>query len=639
MIITSLKSHYIIAVVVLFSAIIITLVYTSINVNQSSEKSLNIVDDRRIIQQASAQLRDSIWETDFALNSYIHTSSEINKSNLLLNLDILLNSINNLILNSERNIGDHQPLLNQIMSMKKLINTVISFREDRSKRFPTLSILEETLYPINLEFVTINSLAIGDIPLVSMSTDNAELFDLFSDTLRLWHRMISSFRLFVAYRTETINNPEAGMKNELNDIDTLFSGVRATLQKIKKSETRNKASLENSAITTNLIDLSEEWYKSFKVVSKIHTSAEWRQDDIIISQQIRPLSKKIKQLLYDIDEETNNSIQNEITSLTGLSSNTILNIWILGTLILVFLSTGYYYIQKYVLDPISNVANGLILQKEENINMKLPDTSTLEVNALVNAFNDLSNSLSSAQEVVRLTDKMATVGELASCVAHEINNPLNNMSLIIQFAREEVNSKLPDGDLSKDIIVLQHEIQRCASIVKNLLDFGRLKEPSVEQSSLSDILDESIQLLNHKASLKKITISKEIPANLPYIKIDPSQIHQVFVNLIINAIDFSPENKTINILIEKQKNTDNGLEAIICKITDHGCGVDEQTLEKLFNPFYTTRKGHEGMGLGLSVCYGIIQQHKGNIGAYNEKGNGLTIWFTLPLNITEDNNI
>jgi len=636
MVISSLKSHYILSSVLLFIAIVVVLAFTSYNVSISSKQSLKSVDNRRVVQQSSAHIRDSIWETDSAINAYVLISSDKNKKNLQLNLNDLTNSIEKLMLNSWGSTKRRLRLLNQlnekVVTMKRYINSLIELREDRSKRFPTLSILEDALYPINIEFITVNTLAINDIDLTNISKDELEYFNLISSTLRLWHRMISSFRLFVAYRTETLNNPVSGMINELSDIETLYYGVKDNLQNIKDAEKNNVFYQDNRGTTEELMELADSWYNNFKIVGEIHTSDEWRKDDVIIREQLQPVSQSIRKLLYKLDTEIDQSFQQDIYSLTNLASSIIWNIWLLGILTLIFISMGYFYIQKHIVNPIYDVAEGLKIQKTENKQIALPDTTTSEINTLVAAFNELSHSLASAEAVVRHTDKMATVGELASCVAHEINNPLHNMSMIVQLAREEVANNLPETELNNDIKILQHEIDRCAAIVKNLLDFGRLKEPSIEKISITTILDESIQLLNHKAGIKHININSHIAPDLPDVEADPSQIHQVFVNLILNAIDFSPKGGTINVTIEQQNHQ------LICNVTDEGKGVDDFVIEKLFDPFYTTRKGHEGMGLGLSVCYGIIQSHRGEIGAHSDENNGLTVWFTLPISIHKDIN-
>jgi len=280
-----------------------------------------------------------------------------------------------------------------------------------------------------------------------------------------------------------------------------------------------------------------------------------------------------------------------------------------------------------VLSPISDVADGLLLQSRDNKLLELPVTGTRELNALVNAFNELSSSLSRAEAVVRHTDKMSTVGELASCVAHEINNPLNNMARITEFIEEEVKASSADENIGKDFNILHREMDRCAAIVKNLLEFGKPREPSISRVSLPGLLDESLQLLQHKARDNGITLDKQVSENLPVVNADASQIHQVFVNLILNAIEFSPRGETITIALENQSDG----QSVICRVTDHGPGADESMIERLFDPFYTTRKGHEGMGLGLSVCYGIIQHHQGEIGAHAGDKDGLVVWFTLPV--------
>ena len=626
----SLRTHYILYSVLLLTAIILLLAYTSHNVKLSSEKSLDSVDKRRTVQIISSQIRDDIWQTDFTLNVYLFISSPENKTNLLESLNSLITDIDQLARKPWSTQQKRKDILDQlntkVKSLEKNISTIIDIREHRSKRFPTLSILQNKLYPISTDFITLNTLVLEDASLVNMSAEEARYYNYLTQTLRLWHRMISSFRLFVAYRSESINNPISGMNNALADIHTLFGSLQENLQQLRNLPIPEIFTFQSETFVADLTELSTTWYTSLIVVGEIHTSNDWRKDDKIIQEQLQPISKDIRALLYALDHEIDQSIQQEISSLNHLANNIILNIWLLGFFILLFIITGYFYLKNYVLNPISGVASGLELNTIKTSTMDIPVTSSLEVKTLITAFNELSLSLTNAEAVVRQTDKMSTVGELASCVAHEINNPLNNMSRIVEFAREEIAMNYSDqSSLSNDMKILLNEIDRCAAIVKNLLDFGRLKEPTVQNVSLSDILNESILLLTHKAEDNKVSIETSVAENLPNVIADPSQIHQVFVNLILNAIDFSPANETIKIIIEVFE------DDIRCLVIDHGPGVDKLTIEKLFDPFYTSRKGHEGMGLGLSVCYGIIEHHQGKIGARIGDYDGLVVWFSLPI--------
>jgi len=630
MTLNSLKSRYIISAALLFSLIVLMLTWATLSVRDSSDDSLSNVNNRRLIQLASSQLRDGVWETDFYLNAFLLTPSSKNKGKLIVSIKDLAVNLETLANNQWTHTEERRSLLRQldhnIQTMHQDITALIDIHEDQEKRFPSLSIIHNNLYPANLEFVTLSSLALEEMPMEHMSSQDADFYRLLAGTQRTWHRMIASFRLFVAYRSETLSNPARGMRNELNDIDMLFSVIKYDLKQLAELKHSGLTSIQTRETVDQMSLIADNWYDNFKVVSQIHTSGEWRKDDVIIREKLQPLSQDIRRLLYKLDNEIDQSIKLEVQSLTYLAESIIERIWMLGIAILFFIVIGYFYLGNRVLAPISNVADGLMIQSQDNKKMQLPNTSTRELNTLVNAFNQLSESLTRAEAVVRHTDKMATVGELASCVAHEINNPLNNMARITEFIEEEITTGNIDDNLSKDFNILHREMDRCAGIVKNLLDFGKPKEPSIQTTSLTPLLDESIQLLKHKAQDKNITLKKRVSADLPEVNADPSQIHQVFVNLLLNAIEFSPSDETITVTAKK-----NDDQTVICSVIDHGPGADESKIERFFDPFYTTRQGHEGMGLGLSVCSGIIIHHQGAIGASAGKRGGLVVWFTLPI--------
>jgi signal transduction histidine kinase len=630
MISNSLKSRYVLSATLLVALIVVMLGWGTYSVRNSSQDSLDIVNSRRLAQLASSQIRDGVWETDFYLNAFLLTPSADNKDKLFSGLKELANHIESLAddpwtrTDQRRRLLGHLKL--KIKTMQQDMTTLVDIRENREKRFPSLSIIRNQLYPANLEFVTLTSLALEEMPMAQMSAGNAEFYRLLTDTQRIWQRMIASFRLFVAYRSESISNPIPGMSNELDDIDTLYAGITGNLAQLAELKKTANIEIQASDMIDEMSYIAENWYENFKRVSEIHTSREWRRDDAIIKEQLQPLSQEIRRLLYQLDDEIDQSIKLEVKSLTHLAETIIERIWFLGIIILSFIVMGYYYLRNRVLTPISTVANGLLIQSQNNQAMQIPNTSTRELNQLVDAFNQLSDSLAKAEAVVRHTDKMATVGELASCVAHEINNPLNNMARITEFIEEEINTGNVSETVNKDFSILHREMDRCAGIVRNLLDFGKPREPAISRTSLPELLDESIQLLKHKALDNRIIIDTQIVPELSPVYADPSQIHQVFVNLLLNAIEFSPPGETITVALEQQDE-----QFVICRVMDHGPGADESKIEHFFDPFYTTRKGHEGMGLGLSVCYGIIQHHQGDIGAHAGEHDGLVVWFTLPV--------
>ncbi len=636
MAISSLKSRYIISAALLIILIVVVLLWASTNVRQSSDQSLDNVSNRRLIQLSSAHIRDNIWQTDFYINAYLLTPSADNRQRMLSSLAELERNIATLGNNHWSSKGGRENLIRKLDEnvelMRGIIISLIDIRENQEKRFPSLSIIHNQLYPANLEFLTLSSLILEEIPIAQMSASDAEFYRLISDTQHVWQRMISSFRLFVAYRSETISNPQEGMNKELNDIKTLHDGVMSNLQQLKMPKRPDLPGLQDNETIDKMIRIAEDWYRNFESVSQIHISGAWRKDDAIIRERLHPLSQEIRQLLYKLDDEIDESIKADVQSLTALAGSIIGQIWLLGGIILVFIITGYFYIRNRVLEPISDVANGLLIKTTRHDIQQLPVSNTREVNALVTAFNQLSESLAKAEAVVRHTDKMSIVGELASGVAHEINNPLNNMARLTEFIEEEVTSAHGDERIRDDFRILHHEMDRCAAIVKNLLDFGKPGAPQVSSIDLNSIIHESIKLLKHQAQDKGLVINQDIGENLPRVNADPSQIHQVIVNLLLNAIHFSPEHEAITITLDVN---DDQLQ-LICRIIDHGPGADQHEIERFFEPFYTTRKGQEGSGLGLSVCYSIIQHHNGQIGAHAGEHDGLIVWFTLPISSSEE---
>ena len=627
----SLKSRYIISAGLLIILIIMVLSWASYEVSYSSELSLQNANNRRIIQLTSSEIRDNIWELDFYINAYLLTPSAEHRKQVLSSMEGLAASINSL----DNNVWSKTPARTSLVArlkansktMAEIIESLIEIRENEEKRFPSLSIISNALYPANLEFLTLSSLILQEMPRSQIYSRDAEFYWLLSDTQHIWQRMISAFRLFVAYRSETISNPQEGMSKELDDIDTLFNGVITNLEQLNTMKLPDLPGLQDNETIQKLTVVANDWYNNFKTVSQIHVSGEWRRDDAIIREQLQPLSKQIRQQLYQLDDEIDESSKLSLQSLTELARTITSQIWLLGSIILILIITGYYYLRNRVLEPVSNVAEGLMGKAMRHDIKQLPASNTREVNTLITAFNQLSDSLAKAEAVVRHTDKMSVVGELASGVAHEINNPLNNMARLTEFIEEEVTTNCNGEKLRDDFRILHHEMDRCASIVKNLLDFGKPGQPRISNIDLSSLIEESTRLLKHQAQDKHLAFETSIQSNLSRVNADPSQIHQVIVNLLLNAIYFSPEHETIGIEME----LDEDQQRLECRIIDHGPGAEAAEIEHFFEPFYTTRKGQEGSGLGLSVCYSIIKHHNGEIGARAGKNGGLVVWFSLPV--------
>ena len=232
------------------------------------------------------------------------------------------------------------------------------------------------------------------------------------------------------------------------------------------------------------------------------------------------------------------------------------------------------------------------------------------------------------QSELNLSGRLASVGELAAGVAHEINNPLTG---IIGFS-ERLLRKCTDEKISTDLKRIHSEAQRAAKVVQNLLTFARQREPHKEPVDINEILTKSLELREYELKQQGIQVTTHL-AELPCLLADYYQLEQVFVNLIINA-----EQAIVNAGKGDKLLITSGEVGgyIVVTVADNGPGIKPGDLDKIFNPFFTTRSDHGGTGLGLSICHGIVQEHKGRISVNSEPGEGTTFTISLLLDNKSD---
>lgn len=234
-------------------------------------------------------------------------------------------------------------------------------------------------------------------------------------------------------------------------------------------------------------------------------------------------------------------------------------------------------------------------------------------------------------------EKMATIGLLAAGVAHEINNPLAAISGFAEGIKRRtpelekcLGNSLPCKILADDfreyIDTILTECNRCREIVKNLLTFSPRRQPEFSSVNLNRLIEDVIKILHHKLKhLPPDTVELKLDEALPYVRGASAELKQVILNLILNALDAITSRGTITIQTRSEAGS-----WIIVSVTDTGCGISEKHRHKLFEPFFTTKPVGHGIGIGLSTCYNIIQQHKGEINVSSEEGKGSTFEVKLP---------
>jgi len=261
--------------------------------------------------------------------------------------------------------------------------------------------------------------------------------------------------------------------------------------------------------------------------------------------------------------------------------------------------------------------------------------------SLVHYLKDVTSQKRLEQQLIR-SDKLASLGTLVAGVAHEINNPLGIIAgyseALLDRAKDETLKTVTEfEDFPEYLETIHNEIFRCKGILRSLLDFARPTGGTFREIDMNELIKEVILLVNHRAKRLNHDIVLQLDRDIPKIFADPGNLRQVFMNIIINSMYFTPEGGSITIATERD--AEGGLlqhdPGIRVTISDTGSGIDPDILGKIFDPFFTTKPVGEGTGLGLSICHKIIEEHGGSIDAVSE-GAGTTFIIWLPLQVGHD---
>jgi two-component system NtrC family sensor kinase len=234
-------------------------------------------------------------------------------------------------------------------------------------------------------------------------------------------------------------------------------------------------------------------------------------------------------------------------------------------------------------------------------------------------------TLHRTQQQLLHKERLASMGQLAAGVAHEINNPLGTILLLADtMYKEAAGDDIRRGDLRMII----DETTRCKRIVADLLNFARQQEVLAQDVDVHALLNQVLELACRQPGLERVEIVRHFSPELPIVQADPVQLKQVFVNLLDNAAEALAGSGSITL-------TTRLLDAhqVEIQISDTGCGIPQEDLGKLFTPFFTTKPPGKGTGLGLSIVYGIIKMHRGQIYVRSKAGQGTTFTVILPVQL------
>ena len=317
--------------------------------------------------------------------------------------------------------------------------------------------------------------------------------------------------------------------------------------------------------------------------------------------------------------------------------------------LLVIGTVAFFFLLSAVLRPVENLMNAARQISVGNLENRIPIRRNDEIGQLAQSFNAMVESLQQAQKENRewaLTlekrvreksaelsgvhqqilqiEKMTSLGKLAATVAHELNNPLGGILTYAKLIGRRLQKLDPrssgiDQTLI-DIDIIQRETARCGNIVKNLLLFSKKQAMDFEHVSVSQIIEKARQIVQHHFDRSNVRFEQIIPEEEITLFCDENQIQQALVALFINAVEAMPGGGALTVRVEPQL-SDGGLRILV---SDSGNGISSEDLPHIFEPFYTTKKDGQGVGLGLSVAYGIFERHDGKISVESEIGKGTT---------------
>ena len=330
----------------------------------------------------------------------------------------------------------------------------------------------------------------------------------------------------------------------------------------------------------------------------------------------------------------------------------------LGFIIIAALSVGFF-VHRLVYVPLRDLEAGARRLSSGNLEQMIPVRSDDELGQLAASFNAMTVALRKSEEELRgwgrtleqkvekrtrelriaeaetaRTEKLASVGLLAAGIAHELNNPLTGVLTFTSLLRKKMPDGSPDAD---DLDLVIRETKRCAAIIRRLLDFAREKTPEKKFADLNRVIEDTARIIERPAFFRDIEIGMDLDAELPQVWIDADLIKQVIMNMLVNAQHAIEHEGSITVRSRRcpqPRSPEPGMAPVPMveiSIIDTGCGIPQQNMKRIFDPFFTSKEVGKGTGLGLSVSHGIVRAHGGMIEVESTVGKGSTFRIYLPV--------
>ena len=372
---------------------------------------------------------------------------------------------------------------------------------------------------------------------------------------------------------------------------------------------------KNLLVSAKLKDLEAHLAAYGERISRLFSSLNSAERDALVAD-IRQSGKRIS----DISEQVVFFEKNQIHLMIGQLRQQLISWSSIAILIGIMLAIIMVYLVFKPLSLIKQAAEAIARGRFVKVDVL---NTRDEIQQVMEAFNIMVSELERRQDQLIQAEKLSSLGTLTAGVAHQLNNPLNNISTSCQIAIDEFTSG--DEKIQQQMLHnIEQETLRARDVVKNLLEFARTQEFAPQQAALAEVVHKSI-LLAKSQIRPDIGMTVDIPADL-VLPMDVQRMQEVFINLIINATQAIDRQGQITIRAALDVATDE----VVIEIQDNGQGIPEKNLARIFDPFFTTKEVGVGTGLGLSVVYDIVQQHRGSIAVQSKAGQGTSFFIRLP---------
>jgi signal transduction histidine kinase len=382
----------------------------------------------------------------------------------------------------------------------------------------------------------------------------------------------------------------------------------------------------NSTYTLNyttLKTLSDDDLRNLATSMKLSVARKQLEDakGNIVLQNVTVGGKPYKVIYHPLESNRLYCLMRPMDEITDAKQQVTLLIFGIAAIAILLLTLISHLIAKNLATPIKELVQFTRQVAGGNLDGQFPVKTNDEIGDLTLAFNQMTRDLHNSRRELIHAERLATAGKMAASFAHEIRNPLSSIKMLTQILMRKRD--IPEARREKSLRSILEEIERIDVIVKGFMDFARPTTLDRTLQPLNPVLQEVLELMEANLNHHRIALIRKLDPELPPLSFDRDKLKQVFMNIVLNAMEAMPEGGILEVL------TTRDLERVRIDIVDTGAGIPEDVQERLFEPFFTTKP--QGTGLGLANAKRILEQHGGDIQLGSRVGEGTTVSLWLPM--------